>query len=602
MHQKTNPHSFHVPVMGIAFTIDTPIKIAKYGISSVISVVDDIIIEKMNEYYSGKFKIPYQEISTKVEDYRAKRITSYLNTVDIIVKQKFENLKKSFEQKNSEFEKYMEMLPDFSELKQNFIQTIQNNTVKEDLSNWIHNNLKPGSIDVNIMTKLDKPNYSKKDLLPIEFNDAHAALRGFANSTLESSVVLSAGMNPRLYSYFENFNDFFPTENNELKKKIILKVSDYRSAIIQGKFLAKKGLWVSEYRIESGLNCGGHAFASDGYLLGPILEEFKMNKTALIDEIHGILVEALKSKEKHIPTEPLSLAITVQGGVGTYEEHEFLLDNYNIDSVGWGSPFLLVPEVTTVDEVTREALRVATEKDLFLSNISPLGVPFNSLRGNTNEIIKNERIAEGKAGSACAKKFLSSNTEYTEKVICTASKKYQTLKLNDLKLENLSESDFAEKANKITEKACLCEGLANAAFFNYGIERKGEKQGVAICPGPNMAYFTKDLSLKEMVNHIYGRANVIETNNRPHMFIKELAMYVDYFSNKVEEFSDSFNVKNQKYLNAFQSNLNDGIEYYHQLFSDSKIYFEANKEGLLSELETLKIALFSIKIPVLVKA
>lgn len=602
MQPKNNPHSFHVPVMGIAFTIDTPIKIAKYGISSVISIVDDIIIEKMNEYYSGKFKIPYQEISTKVEDYRAKRITSYLNTVDIIVKQKFENLKKSFEQKNSEFEKYMEMLPDFSELKQNFIHTIHNNTVKEDLSNWIQNNLKPGSIDVNIMTKLDKPNYSKKDLLPIEFNDAHAALRGFANSTLESSVVLSAGMNPRLYSYFENFNDFFPNENNYLKKKIILKVSDYRSAIIQGKFLAKKGLWVSEYRIESGLNCGGHAFASDGYLLGPILEEFKMNKSVLIDEIHGILVEALKSKGKHIPAEPLNLAITVQGGVGTYEEHEFLLDNYNIDSVGWGSPFLLVPEVTTVDDVTREALRVATEKDLFLSNISPLGVPFNSLRGNTNEILKNERIAADKAGSACTKKFLSSNTEYTEKVICTASKKYQTIKLNELKLENLSSSEYAEKANKITEKACLCEGLANAAFINYDIERKGEKQGVAICPGPNMAYFTKDLSLKEMVDHIYGRANVIETKNRPHMFIKELAMYVDYFSNKVDEISDSFNMKQEKYLTSFQSNLNDGIEYYQQLFSNSKIYFESNKEALLSELETLKIELFNIKIPLLVKA
>ncbi|HEY9170391.1 MAG TPA: hypothetical protein VIN72_12935 [Lutibacter sp.] len=602
MRQKNNPHSFHVPVMGIAFTIDTPIKIAKYGISSVISIVDDIIIEKMNEYYSGKFKVPYQEISTKVEDYRAKRITSYLNTVDIIVKQKFENLKKSFEQKNNEFEKYMEMLPDFSELKQNFIQSIQHNTVKEDLSNWIQNNLKPGSIDVNIMTKLDKPNYSKKELLPIEFNDAHAALRGFANSTLESSVVLSAGMNPRLYSYFENFNDFFPNENNHLKKKIILKVSDYRSAIIQGKFLAKKGLWVSEYRIESGLNCGGHAFASDGYLLGPILEEFKMNKTALIDEIHGILVEALKSKEKHIPTGPLSLDITVQGGVGNHEEHEFLMDNYNIDSVGWGSPFLLVPEVTTVDDVTRQALRAASEKDLFLSDISPLGVPFNSLRGNTNEIIKNERIAAGKAGSACAKKFLSSNTEFTEKVICTASKKYQTLKLNELKLENLSSSEFAEKANKITEKACLCEGLANAAFFSYGIERKGEKQGVAICPGPNMAYFTKDLTLKEMVAHIYGRANVIETKNRPHMFIKELAMYVDYFSNKVDEISDSFNAKQQKYLTSFQNNLNDGIEYYQQLFSESRIYFESNKEVLLSELETLKTALFNIKIPVLVKA
>lgn len=602
MQQKNNPHSFHVPVMGIAFTIDSPIKIAKYGISSVISIVDDIIIEKMDEYYSAKFKIPYEAISTKVEDYRAKRITSYLNTVDLIVKQKFEKLKKNFEQKNSDFEKYMDMLPDFSELKQNFLHTIQHNTVKEDLNNWIQNNLTPGSIDVNIMTKLDKPNYSKKDILPIEFNDAHAALRGFANSNLESSVVLSAGMNPRLYSYFENFNDFFPNENNHLKKKIILKVSDYRSAIIQGKFLAKKGLWVSEYRIESGLNCGGHAFASDGYLLGPILEEFKMNKTDLIDEIHGILVEALKSKEKHIPTAPLNLSITVQGGVGTSEEHEFLMDNYNIDSVGWGSPFLLVPEVTTVDDVTRKALQDAKEKDLYLSDISPLGVPFNSLRGNTNEIIKNEKIAAGKAGSACAKKFLSSNTEFTEKVICTASKKYQTLKLNELKLENLSSSEFAKRSNKITEKACLCEGLANAAYFSYGLERKAEKQGVAICPGPNMAYFTKDLSLKEMVNHIYGRANVIETKNRPHMFIKELAMYVDYLSNKVNEFNDSFNAKQQKYLTAFQSNLNDGIEYYQHLFSDTKNYFDSNKDTMLSELENLKIELFKIKIPILVKS
>lgn len=50
-------------------------------------------------------------------------------------------------------------------------------------------------------------------------------------------------------------------------KKVVIKVSDYRSALIQGKYLAKKGIWVSEFRIESGLNCGGHAFATDGYLL-----------------------------------------------------------------------------------------------------------------------------------------------------------------------------------------------------------------------------------------------------------------------------------------------------------------------------------------------
>ncbi|MDP3312238.1 hypothetical protein [Lutibacter sp.] len=595
---KNNPHSFHIPVMGLAFTIDSPIKIAKYGISSVISIVDDILIEKMNEYHSNKFEIPFKAISSKVEDFRAKRITSYLNTVDTIVKQKFESLKKSFEEKNSEFEKYMEMLPDFSELKQNFVKSIQHNTLKEDVHNWIQNNLKSGSIDVNIMTKLDKVNYNKNEQLPSEFNDAHAALRGFANSNLESSVVLSAGMNPRLYSYFENFNDFFPDENNHLRKKIILKVSDYRSAIIQGKFLAKKGIWVSEYRIESGLNCGGHAFASDGYLMGPILEEFKIHKSILVAEIHNILIEALKNKGKHVPNNPLNLNITVQGGVGTSEEHEFLMDNYNIDSVGWGSPFLLVPEVTTVDSRTRKTLAEATEKDLYLSDISPLGVPFNSLRGNTNEIIKNERIAIDKAGSSCPKKFLVSNTDYSEKAICTASKKFQTIKIGEIKQDNLNSEESIEKLKQITAKTCLCEGLSNAAIINYNIEHKGEEQGVAICPGPNIAYFTKELSLKEMVNHIYGRSNVISTQNRPHMFIKELAMYVDYFSNKVDEFKDSFTTKNEKYLNTFQSNLNDGIIYYQELFSS----FEFNKEVILAELEKLKNELFHIQIPVLVNA
>ena len=597
MQHKKNPHSFHIPVMGLAFTLDSPIKIAKYGISSVISIVDDFIIEKMNEYYSNKFEIPYKEISTKVEDYRAKRITSYLNTVDTIVKQSFENLKNSFEEKSGEFEKYIDMLPDFSELKQSFIHKFHNNSLKDDVHNWIQNNLKPGSIDVNIMTKLDKVNYHKNEKLPIEFNDAHAALRGFANSNLESSIVLSAGMNPRLYAYFENFNDFFPSKENTLKKKIILKVSDYRSALIQGKFLAKKGRWVSEYRIESGLNCGGHAFASDGYLLGPILEEFKQNKDILIADIHAIFTNALECKEKYAPKTPLELSITVQGGVGTSEEHEFLLDNYNIDSVGWGTPFLLVPEVTTVDPATLNALRKSQEKDLYLSNISPLGVPFNSLRGNSNEIIKNKRIVDNKAGSSCPKKFLVSNTEYSEKAICTASKKYQKLKLNELELENLSADLHSEKADLITDKTCLCEGLANAAIATYNIKHKGEDQGVAVCPGPNMAYFSKELSLKEMIHHIYGKSNVISAFNRPHMFIKELKLYVDYFSNKVNEFKDSFTMRQEKYLLNFQNNLNEGIEYYQNLFAD----FNMNKENLLRELEHLKNELYSIKIPILEK-
>ena len=68
------------------------------------------------------------------------------------------------------------------------------------------------------MTKLYKVNYKNGEELPIEYNDAHAALRGFASSKLNSSLVLSAGMSPRLYSYLESFNDFFPDEKGVIKE------------------------------------------------------------------------------------------------------------------------------------------------------------------------------------------------------------------------------------------------------------------------------------------------------------------------------------------------------------------------------------------------
>ncbi|MBN2571077.1 MAG: hypothetical protein JXA68_03020, partial [Ignavibacteriales bacterium] len=335
------PHNFHIPVMGICFTIDTPIKVAPYGISSVISIIDDVVIEKMREFYHKKFNIPFISIPYQSKDYRAKRITSYLNLIQDIVAKKFEELKNSINTKSKEFEKYISMLPDSSLLKQKIEQAKKMKTNLKDIWNWIKENLLVGNIDVNIMTKLDKDNFHNHEKLPIEFNDAHAALRGFAESKLDSSLVLSAGMNARLYSYIEKFDDFYPDENGYLKKKIILKVSDYRSALIQGKFLAKKGLWISEYRVESPLNCGGHAFISEGLLLGPILEEFKKNRCELISQNHEIYSEALKTKKRYFPKNPLPVKFSAQGGVSTAEEHSFLLDNYQLDSIGWGTPFLL---------------------------------------------------------------------------------------------------------------------------------------------------------------------------------------------------------------------------------------------------------------------
>lgn len=590
-------HTFHIPVMGLAYTIDSPIRVAKYGISSVISIIDDDLIEKMNAFYSAKFNLPYQEMTQKKHDYRAERITSYLNLVDKIVKDKFENFKSELVESKVALENFISMLPNKSEVKLGLQHLIDEGVAfKDNIKNFIENNLTAGAIDVNIMTKIDKDNFIKEEQLSTEFNDAHASLRGFANSNLTSSVVLSAGMNPRLYSYFENFDVFFPDENNTLKKKIILKVSDFRSAMIQGNFLAKKGLWVSEYRIESGLNCGGHAFATEGFLLGPILEEFKNKKEQLIQSAHDLMLKALGQKGRHIPEHPLELKITAQGGVGTAEEHDFLLDYYQVDSVGWGSPFLLVPEATSVDEATRKLLAKAKEDDLYLSHISPLGIPFNTLKGTTNELLKLKRIENSKAGSSCPKKFLALSKEYGAQGICSASKKFQDFKLDELeaKKDTLTAEMFENAKTKITEKSCLCVGLANASYLENSLKIKGQAQGVVICPGPNMAYFDQEVSLSKMVQHIYGNASVLTVTNRPNMFVKELMMYIDYLKNEIKGVSEAITAGQIKKWNSFKNNLMDGIEYYQRLFAKG---VENSNDSLLNQLNFSKEELYEIKIP-----
>ena len=591
---RSNGHSFHIPVLGIGYSIDTPVKVAQFGISSVISLVDDMLMEKMREFYSEKFEIPYQAITEKIEDFRAKRITAYLDLMDKIVKDKFEEVKNSVIQKGSEFSKYMEMLPDTSELKEKFNRLRNSNF--SDIRDWLVNNLTPGSIDVNIMTKLDKPNYLKKEQLPIEFNDAHAALRGFANSNLNSSMVLSAGMNPRLYSYMEQFEDFYPDKDNSLRKKIILKVSDYRSAIIQGKFLAKKGLWVSEYRVESGLNCGGHAFATNGYLLGPILNEFKLNRDIIIRTTHDLLVEALKEKKRPYPEQPLPVKVTAQGGIGTADEHQFLIDHYQVDSVGWGSPFLLVPEVTNVEEETLKLLSDAKEEDIYLSDISPLGIPFSNLRGNSQDMIKDEFVRQGRPGSACTKKYASLNYEYSDTPLCTASRQYQKKKIGELQKETIEPVEFDKEFDAIVEKSCICKGLGTAALMVNNIDIREEGYGISICPGPNLAYFSETVSLNEMVDHIYGRKNIIKRIDRPNMFIKELMLYIDYLEKRISEAPKPFSVKQSDYFIQFKSNLSEGIIYYKELFKTQKARLANAKTAFMKELSILKDKLDTIQI------
>jgi hypothetical protein len=562
-------HKFHIPVLGLGFSIDSPLKVAKYGISSVVSIVDDELIERMREYHTKLRGETFTPILKQSFDKRARRITCYLNMMQRMVAKDFEELKQLPFEVGNDLCRYFELMPEDSQLKQGYelMMDYPDGERKTIFQNILRNRMEMGSIDVNIMSKVDRVHQENgAGITGDEESDALTALRGFANSRLNSSLILSAGMNPRLYSYIEQFDGFFPDENNIMQKKIILKVSDFRSAFIQAKFLAKKGLWVSEFRVESGLNCGGHAFATAGYLLGPILEEFKQNKHQMKEDLFSLYANGLKEKGIIIDNLP-NQRISVQGGIGTAAENDFLIKHYQLDSTGWGSPFLLVPEVTNVDEATLQQLTNAKEDSYYLSNSSPLGVLFNNFRNSGIDSERLDRIKKGKPGSPCKKKYLCTNTEFTELPICTASREYQHLKIKELKTKVLSIVEFEKQMEKVTEKVCLCEGLCSSTYQKVGILKPKESKAVAICPGPNLAYFSRVYSLDEMVGHIYGRENLLDKVQRPNVLIKELDLYVNYLNTEIKIMMDDFTEKKSAQLAKFKTQLLAGIDYYKSLFT-----------------------------------
>jgi len=69
-----------------------------------------------------------------------------------------------------------------------------------------------------------------------------------------------------------------------------------------------------------------------------------------------------------------------------------------------------------------------------------------------------------------------------------------------------------------------------------------------------------------MVDHIYGRTNIVTNSKRPHVFIKELQLYIDFLT---EQLKQDFNTeqfdKRKKYFTSFYQNLMEGISYYRQL-------------------------------------
>src|SRR5690606_25325673 len=180
----TNQHTFHIPVMGLGFTIDTPLKVARFGISSALSLADDLLLEQMREFYATQFGQPFIPISQKDEDARAKRITAYLNLLQDIIDAQMKQLRADPFETGSALTRYFELLPEGSPIKRDYLAMCASRGDKrEKMAQDLRDAVTAGAVDVNIMTKVDKTNYAPDGTaLPPEYSDALAALRGFARS------------------------------------------------------------------------------------------------------------------------------------------------------------------------------------------------------------------------------------------------------------------------------------------------------------------------------------------------------------------------------------------------------------------------------------
>jgi len=557
-------HEVHIPVMGTGHSADTPIRVAHLGISSVISLVDDILLERLRKYYSEMYDLPYTQIPRSDIDGRSKRVKAYLNSVKDIVQIKLDAIKALPFFASNDKAKYFELLPNDSEMKQQYenLLQMQESDERAKIEAELTDKMVAGSIDVNIMVKLDAERFDKEgNTLGADYTDAKTALKGFAESDENANIIFSAGINQTLYTYMTRFKDFYRDASGEIKKKIVVKVSDFRSALIQGKFLAKKGLEVSEFRIESGLNCGGHSFPAGGNLLGPVLKEFKEQRSKLTSTLKPLVQKYYDKMSLEYPESALNeeAKLSVQGGIGTSGEIERFKAEYNVDYIGVGTPFLFVPEASPVDKDTLDLLIKGDENDYYISDASPVGVQFNNIRNCGSQVWGQNRIKEGKPGSPCPKSFLVNNTEFSELPICVASTKYQTQKIAEINQMNASEDEKSELRETVYEKECICHFLGNSSLLTLGVEKSAEKAPQSICPGPNGAWFNDSYSLQTMFDHFYGRCGSIVPEERPHVFAKEISMYVDYLNDQAELLDNS--EASLKKLHSIKDNLESGMRY-----------------------------------------
>jgi hypothetical protein len=218
-------HKIHIPVMGICYTADTPVRVAHFGITSVISLVDDGLLEEYRKAYAERLGLDLGSPQTT----RIGRIRSYLDFVADEVERKFNRLCAERLDGGSDKDLYFLMLPLESRLRVEYDGVFaKTGLARLAAEAALTEKMEPGEIQANIMVGLNHE------------EAAFDAVRGFAASKVKGALVLSAGVNLAVFEEIAKCKDFYRTTTHAPTKKVILKVSDYRSALVQGRYLAKR--------------------------------------------------------------------------------------------------------------------------------------------------------------------------------------------------------------------------------------------------------------------------------------------------------------------------------------------------------------------------
>ena len=146
--------------------------------------------------------------------------------------------------------------------------------------------------------------------------------------------------------------------------------------------------------------------------------------------------------------------------------------------------------------------------------------------------------------------------------ICLSSRAYVKCKLEHLSSEGLSQQQLASVTETILTRACVCHELSAGVTTAHDIHPSVTP---LVCPGPNIADFSRTASLDEMVGHIYGRVSIMTRTDRPHTFLRELAIYVQHLQRQLDLFALQLSDSTPQYFQEFKDNLLAGVRYYVEL-------------------------------------